>query len=338
MQIGWRGPAWIRGWPVCLAAVLFFLACRSPLPVFEDARYLQRPFGELIREAPFVVIGQIEATWPSGQRGLIPRRKGLPPAPGQRVSFSLMIQSSMRGGLSTGQTIRVYSYESSLGVIGAAEGVCGPRGSRGIYFLTAGAGHYRTAVDGYKMWIPLEPQSDLQGVSSDIPMSIWNLLVRPYSSGVLGARELDWTMVGEYTGWRLGRARMIELLQDEAERSQTFQTRVSACRYLNHVHRGCGGEACLTELLDDRTQKLAAGDRAALQRELDGLGAANAMLRKTLADGVEADLKRLAWASDTSATKTFLTLLTRHPDRDLAALAAKRLTQLVTVQAGTTSK
>lgn len=310
---------WPSGAVLLLAATV--LASCQPVD-FVDARSWQRTFAELIEEAPIVVVATV------GERKALPRqgrmaRPNMPPAPAHEINFSLNVQYVLRGSLSAGQKIHVVSYESDLGVTGAPVGTSGAPGSRGIYFLQQSPTGFRTIVDEFEMWVPVLFQPDPSDfVAEDLPLTIWNLVVGPFVRGELPADRLDWGNASQYSGWLLGRARMIELLKSQAQGSPFADVRLSACQFLNRVHAGCGGEQCLSHFL--ARGSLDANTRTELERQLGAVCRRNVVLLEDLRGGGQRDIEIWARSSDPAEIARFLRVLESHPDSRIAALAKKR--------------
>jgi hypothetical protein len=183
-------------------------------------------------------------------------------------------------------------------------------------------------IDEYRIWVPLHPKVDLAlAVPGDVPLTIWRLVLYPYEVGLRPASEVSFTSISADAGFRLGRTRTFELLSEIGSRSQNPDLQVAACLQLNETYRGCGGEGCLTRILGDHSRSLDDQQRARLVKELQEVPDSNAKLKAILLKGSTQGIGSWANSNDRQEIRRFLELLARHPDPDIARLAAQRLSK-----------
>jgi hypothetical protein len=315
-------------WPLLVFAMLTTSpGCRQSREIYSHVDLSHHSFDELINRAPYVVVAISGDKQASGPPGLFARGNGWSPFPAQRYSFVLRIAASLRGDLLANEQISVMSYESLGGLTGPAKGTCGPDGSLGVYFLRKDGSVYRTMVDDYRMWVPLDARTDLALIArNDIPLTIWRLMLYPYEAGLKPPTRADISSIEEVTGVALGRTRVIELLSGIADHSRTLDLQVVACIELNETHRGCGGEGCLKRILANGSALAATGTPAAMiKREMELVAESNESIKLALLDPSCEGIAEWARSKNPTEIRSFLALLTKHPVPGIARLATKRL-------------
>jgi hypothetical protein len=145
-------------------------------------------------------------------------------------------------------------------------------------------------------------------------------LVYPFENGIKPGLQIDFGAITEMTGYRLGRARIIELLSELATSSKNEGVRVKACITLNETHRGTGGENCIVEILKN-DPLVDAEHRRVLEEEMHKVAESNALVESVLRDGSVQSISTWAYSSNPGEIRRFLHVLARHPNRRIADLA-----------------
>jgi hypothetical protein len=303
--------------------LLLLCGCGSEQVVYSDVNTATNSFGELIDNAPVIVIaktGEKSKVGPPGIRRR-PNYTGGPPV--QRYRVALDVRKVLRGEVQSNTRIYVSGYESeNVVLVGPPQGIFGSVGDLGVYFLRRSGAEYRTMVDVYRYWIELDPRVNLDiADGAEIPESIWRLLVQPYTAGLRNGSTIDFGYITRATGYRLGRARDIRLLIELARDSRNPDLQIEACLELNETHRGCGGEACLSKLLTDGSPVVDDQKRIRLREELKKVPQSNKLVHDALLNGSQEAIARWAYSHDRTEIGRFLALLTEHPDKGIRSLA-----------------
>jgi hypothetical protein len=302
-------------------------------PIFRDARVAPTDFGHFIEAAPVVVVALTMEKRKVGRTGSLERPSGLTAFPAQQYICKLRVQSALKGVVSIGATVESlgYEYESPV-LIGAPQGMCGNTGRYAVYFLRQNGNQYRSFVDVYQSYIPLTAFTTRAAIEDfdDVASKIWNYLILPYRSGRLNPRDVDFFAAEQYSGFRIGRPRMIEMLERFARDSDHPEFAVMTCLYLSKYHGGFAGDKCLSGLRATGSEVITSELMVRQEEVQASVSHATEKVLLALRTGWPKRFEEVAYwgrPQTTTELRVLLEMLTRHDNAEIRRLARRRLNE-----------